>query len=50
MKIVILSDNEGNDILQGEWGMSAIISYNGKNILLDTGASGLFARNLRNRR
>lgn len=45
MKIVILSDNEGNDILQGEWGMSALISYNGKNILLDTGASGLFAEN-----
>ncbi len=31
--------------LKGEWGLSIYIEYNGKNILLDTGGSALFAEN-----
>ncbi|MBQ3291284.1 MAG: MBL fold metallo-hydrolase [Mogibacterium sp.] len=50
MKITILVDNnDGHDPagapLKGEWGLSFYIEYNGRNILLDAGLSGLFAEN-----
>lgn len=48
MRATVLVDNIGNDILQGEWGLSLHIEYNEKKILLDAGASGLFIKNAEN--
>lgn len=45
MKATILIDNITKGTLAAEWGLSVHIEYNGHNILLDTGASGRFARN-----
>lgn len=45
MRAVILSDNIPGEGLEGEWGLSVHITHRGKQILLDTGASGLFLEN-----
>lgn len=45
MKITVLSDNIGCGALQGEWGLSFHIEFNGKSILLDTGGSDRFLGN-----
>ena len=45
MKITVLTDNKAKSPLKGEWGLSLYIEHNGDKILLDTGASGLFAKN-----
>lgn len=45
MRAVVLVDNIACEGLSGEWGLSIFIEYNDKRILLDTGASGLFAEN-----
>ena len=45
MKIKVLMDNISSGELAGEWGLSILIEYEGKKILLDTGASGAFAEN-----
>lgn len=45
MKATILTDNIENGSLKGEWGLSVYIEYGDKKILLDTGASELFAEN-----
>lgn len=45
MKITVLSDNIGYGKLQGEWGLSLHIGFDGKNYLLDTGGSDLFLKN-----
>ena len=45
MKATVLSDNIPAENLGCEWGLSILIEYNGKNILLDAGASGLFLKN-----
>ena len=45
MLAIILSDNIADGDFQGEWGLSIYIEYNGKNFLLDTGASNLFVQN-----
>lgn len=45
MKATVLVDNIQNDSLKGEWGLSIYIEYEGKKILLDAGASGLFVTN-----
>lgn len=45
MRATVIVDNIENDGIKGEWGLCIYIEYNGKNILLDTGASGLFAEN-----
>lgn len=45
MLATVLTDNIANGELKGEWGLSIYIEYNGKNILLDIGASDLFAKN-----
>ena len=42
MLAIVLSDNIADGDFQGEWGLSIYIEYNGKNFLLDTGASNLF--------
>ena len=45
MKATVLVDNIGNELAKGEWGLSIYIEYEGKHILLDAGASPLFAEN-----
>ena len=45
MKITILSDNIEYRQFQAEWGLSVLIGHHGMQILLDAGASGLFAQN-----
>ncbi len=45
MKATVLTDNISCGDLKSEWGLSIYIEYNGKNYLLDTGASGLFYEN-----
>lgn len=45
MKATVLVDNIADSGLCGEWGLSIHIEYNGKQILLDTGASDLFLTN-----
>lgn len=45
MKITILIDNLTQDKLKPEWGLAAYIEYEGGKYLLDSGASGKFAKN-----
>ena len=45
MRITILSDNLPARGLEAEWGLSLYLAYQGHALLLDTGASDLFARN-----
>ncbi|MBR2717085.1 MAG: MBL fold metallo-hydrolase [Oscillospiraceae bacterium] len=45
MRATILTDNIAGAGLCGEWGLSIHIEHSGRRILLDTGASGLFAEN-----
>ena len=45
LSITTLVDNVGREGLEGEWGLSILINADGHTILLDTGASGLFADN-----
>lgn len=41
----VLIDNIAQPLLLSEWGLSILIKYNGRIILLDTGKSGQFAEN-----
>ena len=43
--MTVLIDNVAEEPLAGEWGLSILIIADGRKILLDTGSSGLFARN-----
>ena len=45
--ITVIVDNKSVDGIQGEWGLSILIRYAGKKILLDAGASDLFLENMR---
>ncbi len=45
LEMTVLADNVAEEPLAGEWGLSILISADGRKILLDTGESGLFARN-----
>lgn len=45
MKVTVLSDNIGYGPLNGEWGLSFYIEFNGRKYLLDTGGSELFLTN-----
>ncbi len=45
-KITIIIDNSSCDGIAGEWGLSVLVQYAGKNILLDAGASDLFLKNM----
>ena len=47
MKVTIVVDNIEHAGIPGEWGFCAYIEQNGKKLLLDTGASNLFAENAR---
>ncbi|MCR4771079.1 MAG: MBL fold metallo-hydrolase [Oscillospiraceae bacterium] len=46
-EMTVLADNAAGDPLENEWGLSILITFDGRKILLDTGASGAFARNAR---
>ena len=45
LKMTVLIDNIAAEPLISEWGLSILIEADGRKILLDTGASGQFARN-----
>ena len=45
MKATVLIDNIAESPLKDEWGLCVLIEYDGKKILLDTGASALFKEN-----
>ena len=45
LEMTVLIDNVAAEPLAGEWGLSILIAADGRRILLDTGASGLFAEN-----
>lgn len=45
-RITVLVDNIPADGLGGEWGLSLLVEYGEKIILVDTGATGLFAGNM----
>jgi 7,8-dihydropterin-6-yl-methyl-4-(beta-D-ribofuranosyl)aminobenzene 5'-phosphate synthase len=45
MRLTILVDNQASHQLTGEWGLSILVEADGRKILLDTGASGLFREN-----
>lgn len=45
MKTTVLVDNIENEGIPGEWGFCTYIEYKDKKLLLDTGASNLFAEN-----
>ncbi|MBR1456610.1 MAG: MBL fold metallo-hydrolase [Oscillospiraceae bacterium] len=45
MRATVVVDNIGTQDLRSEWGLCIYIEYGGKKILLDTGASALFAEN-----
>ncbi|MCR5279356.1 MAG: MBL fold metallo-hydrolase [Lachnospiraceae bacterium] len=46
-KITIVVDNKSSDGIPGEWGLSILVEYAGKRILLDAGASNLFLENMK---
>ena len=45
-KMTVIVDNVAHGELAGEWGLSILVEYSGKNILVDAGASPLFAANM----
>ncbi len=45
MKATVIVDNKKSENLNGEWGLSVYIEYRDQKILLDVGASNLFAEN-----
>ena len=47
MRIHVLMDNNANDGLACEWGLSLLIEHEGATYLYDTGATGAFADNAR---
>lgn len=44
LEMTVLIDNVAEEPLAGEWGLSILITADGRKILLDTGSSGLFAK------
>ena len=45
LEMTVLIDNLAEAPLVGEWGLSILIDVDDRRLLLDTGASGLFAQN-----
>ena len=45
LEMTVLIDNVAAEPLAGEWGLSILITADDRSILLDTGASHLFAQN-----
>ena len=46
-EIMIIVDNKAVEGISGEWGLSVLVRYGGKKILLDAGASDLFLANMK---
>ena len=46
-KITVIVDNISSEGIQGEWGLSILVEYLGKKILLDAGSSNLFLENMK---
>lgn len=46
-ELTVIVDNIADGGLQGEWGLCILAEYGEKKILVDTGASGLFAENMK---
>lgn len=46
-KISVIVDNKASGGIRGEWGLSILVEYAGKMILLDAGASNLFLENMK---
>ena len=44
LEMTVLVDNIAAEPLAGEWGLSILIDAGDRRLLLDTGASGLFAQ------
>ncbi|MGN0316064.1 MAG: MBL fold metallo-hydrolase [Fusicatenibacter sp.] len=45
-KVTVIVDNIAYAAIAGEWGLSMLVEYADKKILLDVGASELFAKNM----
>lgn len=45
VEMTVLIDNVASEPLEAEWGLSILITVDGRRILLDTGAGSLFAQN-----
>ena len=45
-KLTVIVDNIPQGDIKGEWGLSILVEYNDKKILVDAGASDLFAENM----
>ena len=45
-RITVIVDNISNMGIDGEWGLSVLVEYGDKKILVDTGASNLFLKNM----
>ena len=43
-KMTVIVDNTPYNGLSGEWGLSILVEHDGKNILVDAGASDLLSR------
>lgn len=46
-KLTVIVDNLPQGQIRGEWGLSILAGHAGKKVLIDTGASDLFAKNMR---
>ena len=46
-KLTVIVDNIPQGDIKGEWGLSILVEYKDKKILVDTGASSLFAENMK---
>ena len=46
-KLTVIVDNIPQGDIKGEWGLSILVEYEDKKILVDAGASGLFAENMK---
>ena len=47
VKMTVIVDNVSSDGLKGEWGLCILVEAGDKKVLVDTGGSRLFARNLK---
>ena len=46
-KMTVIVDNTPYNGISGEWGLSILVEHDGKNILVDAGASDLFVENMK---
>ena len=46
-KLTVIVDNISSEDLCGEWGLSILVEYKEKKILVDAGSTDLFAQNLK---